>query len=178
MTRPASLVIDCLNKRFIVRLSLLPARIRARKWRFIVEDSYDRVMRFANDPTNVRIFELRTQEERRSYYEQFQSWYQQQLGADHYSNYDRSVKGKRLFVYLMKDERSGFYKIGYSRDPKHRERTLQAEAPLVELLHAWEGTIDDEQQLHHMFASQRIRGEWFDLAPQDIQLIQQFFQQR
>lgn len=175
--QPASLVIDYLNKKFVIRLRLLPPRIHNRKWKFIAEDSYDRITRFVKDPTSFRIFDFRTQEERRAYYDQFQAWYQRELGKDHYSNYDRSVKGKRMFVYLMKDARSGFYKIGYSKDPKYRERTLQAEAPMVDLLYTWAGSIEEEQYLHELFADQRIRGEWFDLNTDDIQTIRRFFEE-
>lgn len=78
----------------------------------------------------------------------------------------------------MLDERGGFYKIGYSKDPVYRESTLQAEQPLIVLIEAWHGDIADEAYLHAQFASKRIRGEWFALDDEDVYELRSYFQER
>lgn len=72
------------------------------------------------------------------------------------------------FVYLMKNNRNGSYKIGYSRNPGVRESTLQSEEPDITLIRHWPGTKIDEAVLHAKFATQRIRGEWFKLSDDQI----------
>lgn len=79
------------------------------------------------------------------------------------------------FVYLMKNERNGFYKIGFSKNPTIRERTLQAEEPEVKLLFTFEGDFKDEFLLHATFEKKRIRGEWFMLLPNDVEQFCQYF---
>lgn len=90
------------------------------------------------------------------------------------SDVDKDKKPK--YVYLMKDSTTGFYKIGYSKDPKYRERTLQSQKPTIVLLRTWQGTMQQEKHLHKVFKSKRIRGEWFDLNENDISKIDQYFQ--
>jgi len=85
---------------------------------------------------------------------------------------------KSTWIYLMKDLRSGYIKIGNSIQPRYRESTLQAEQPLIELLYAWEGTGLDERVLHQQYKDQRLRGEWFDLDDKDIHAIAKRFEDR
>ena len=82
------------------------------------------------------------------------------------------------FVYLMKDTTNGFYKIGFSKNPRYRENTLQAEKPTIELIDKWEGTTSDEKDLHNRFKRTRIRGEWFYLSPADILAVGNYFERR
>lgn len=72
------------------------------------------------------------------------------------------------FVYLMRNNRHKFVKIGFSKQPKFREKTLQSEEPEIEIIRSHRGTIRDEKQLHLDYAKHRVRGEWFDLS--DIQI--------
>ncbi len=82
---------------------------------------------------------------------------------------DETPKPPRMgFVYLMKNKRNGFVKIGFSKKPRHRERTLQAEDPDTEMLFAFEAAFHDEEKLHLKFADKRVRGEWFKLDESDI----------
>ncbi len=81
---------------------------------------------------------------------------------------------KQGFIYLMADTTNGFTKIGYSKKPKHRERTLQSEKPTIELIWKKEGTRKNEKELHELFAHCRIRGEWFNLTRSDIELINNY----
>lgn len=76
-------------------------------------------------------------------------------------------------TYLMKDMIRGFYKIGKSKQPKFRERTLQAEVPCIKLIHVFEQ--DMEKELHHQFSDKRLRGEWFQLDSDDVAYILNVF---
>lgn len=80
-----------------------------------------------------------------------------------------SIQG---FVYLMRNRRNGLTKIGFSKDPKYRESTLQSEEPEVALLSAWRGTRATEEELHEQFSKARVRGEWFELDDVDCALIE------
>jgi len=72
------------------------------------------------------------------------------------------------FLYLMKCERTGFYKIGVSKSPKHREMTLAAQEPLIKLVGQWENLGYREHGWHKHFSEQRIRGEWFKLTKAQV----------
>tara|TARA_R110002074_G_scaffold340643_1_gene511124 strand:- start:283 stop:1206 length:924 start_codon:yes stop_codon:yes gene_type:complete len=75
-------------------------------------------------------------------------------------------------VYIMKDSHSGLYKIGKSVNPNHRERTLQSEKPSITMVFQCDETKDfNEKALHREYASQRKRGEWFDLSPAQVRFI-------
>jgi hypothetical protein len=70
--------------------------------------------------------------------------------------------------YLMLNGRHGLVKIGRSKRPRGRERTLQGEDPWLELLACWPAPVKQENLLHKHFAAKRERGEWFRLQVQDI----------
>jgi hypothetical protein len=76
------------------------------------------------------------------------------------------------FLYVMVDKRTGYHKIGRSKDPKYRERTLQADAPEIEMVFCFEGYVNQEKRLHEKYAEKRVRGEWFDLSENDLIDIQ------
>src|SRR5690349_16258770 len=75
------------------------------------------------------------------------------------------------FVYLMKNKRNGYTKIGFSSNPKAREATLQAEEPEIDLLHKKPDTTSDEVALHIRYAHKMVRGEWCQLTEEDIKVI-------
>ena len=81
------------------------------------------------------------------------------------------------FVYLCKNFNNGSIKIGYTsnKNPTIREKTLQSEEPYVDFIRVYKGTRSDEQILHDMFNSKRIRGEWFNLGSDEISKIDDFF---
>ena len=72
------------------------------------------------------------------------------------------------FVYLMEDLRNGLFKIGRSKTPGKRERTLQSEQPSLILRFSIPAAESDETELHRKFASKRSRGEWFSLTETEI----------
>ena len=80
---------------------------------------------------------------------------------------------EQVFVYLMTDKNTGLYKIGISKDPKYRERTLQSEKPTIDLI-CNKGFPNRkvaqaiESALHSLYGNKRIRGEWFNLDEQDV----------
>lgn len=72
------------------------------------------------------------------------------------------------FVYVMEDTRNGAFKIGHSRTPGKRERTLQSEVPETALRFSIPANEEHEKALHARFAHRRIRGEWFELSAEDL----------
>lgn len=74
------------------------------------------------------------------------------------------------FVYLMRHS-NGLIKIGFSRNPQSREKTLQAEDPRLEMIFSVESERSTERRLHQIFDSLRVRGEWFRLAARHIDWI-------
>ena len=82
------------------------------------------------------------------------------------------------YVYLMIDTTNNYHKIGISNNPRYREHTLQSDKPTIELLCSKEypsRAIAEaiESALHKVYANKRIRGEWFNLNPSDIEEIKQ-----
>lgn len=80
------------------------------------------------------------------------------------------------YVYLMKDTSNGYYKIGISKDPVYRERTLQSEKPTIELVKkklftSRKNSKEVEKLLHQKFLSHNVRGEWFSLDEKDVTLL-------
>ena len=69
-----------------------------------------------------------------------------------------------VFTYLMEDTRNGMIKIGKSKNPERREKTLQSEAPSIEMRIAVPTESDFESILHDEFDHLRRRGEWFELS--------------
>jgi len=77
-------------------------------------------------------------------------------------------------IYVMIDKNTGYYKIGRSKNPSIRERTLQSEKPTIEMLFNSDAKVKDEKVLHDKFYEKRVRGEWFDLNGSDLCTIKQY----
>lgn len=95
---------------------------------------------------------------------------QAQLEAEHRQMIDDEASQLNLaessytvFVYVMEDTRNGLIKIGKSKYPKKRERTLQSEAPSTELRLAVPCNEATEAELHERYSTARVRGEWFKI---------------
>ncbi len=91
-------------------------------------------------------------------------------------NLESGTKQRECYVYLMIDTTNNFYKIGISNKPQYREHTLQSDKPTIELVCSKAyptRTIAEaiESSLHRVYASKRIRGEWFNLDESDIDII-------
>ena len=74
-----------------------------------------------------------------------------------------------MFNYLMLNERNGMTKIGYSKDPKFREATLQSQEPEVKMIFKYKGTRATERAVQNEFATSRVRGEWFNLSDDQME---------
>jgi hypothetical protein len=79
-------------------------------------------------------------------------------------------ESEETFVYLM-SHANGLTKIGFSKNPKAREKTLQAEDPRLEIVLIVPACKETENRLHEIFKSVRKRGEWFELQPHHIDWI-------
>jgi hypothetical protein len=77
---------------------------------------------------------------------------------------------EKTFVYLMRHT-NGLTKIGRSKNPRTREKTLQAEDPRLEMIFHCEADGSVESRLHQIFNSVRVRGEWFDLKHHHVEWI-------
>lgn len=86
---------------------------------------------------------------------------EEELNAALEVRFEKSVYD--TFVYLMEDLRNDHIKIGYSKTPEKRERTLQSEQPEMVLRFAIPAEKEEEWRLHNRFAASQVRGEWFDL---------------
>lgn len=75
-----------------------------------------------------------------------------------------------MFVYVIHDEKADLCKIGFSKDPMHRLKSLQTgHSSTLRLLSCFHGGPGLEGQLHAKFNAQRVRGEWYRVAPADIE---------
>lgn len=77
------------------------------------------------------------------------------------------------FIYLMLNKRNDYIKIGKSKRPSFREKTLQADEPDIELITFWKAPSTIEKELHKRFEVKRQRGEWFALNFNDLKQIKE-----
>jgi hypothetical protein len=80
------------------------------------------------------------------------------------------VQYQKNILYLMRHT-NGLTKIGRSKNPQKREKTLQAEDPRLEMIFHCEANESVEKRLHKIFDSVRVRGEWFNLLPHHVEWI-------
>jgi len=84
-------------------------------------------------------------------------------------DFENPNKQEKIKTYLMKNNHTKLYKIGYSKNPKHREKTLQSQEPNIKMVKVWNKNI--EKKLHKLYSEYRVRGEWFDLTPIQVKYI-------
>lgn len=83
--------------------------------------------------------------------------------------YDRKMALPDGCVYVLKS--GNYYKIGRSRQPDKRIKTLKIQLPFpveVFALIPCERCIDSEMALHELFGDKRVNGEWFHLSPNEV----------
>lgn len=91
------------------------------------------------------------------------------------STVDDKMKNKNIReisyekTYIMHDPITNLYKIGKSRNPKFREKTLCSQTPQIFLFAVCNYNI--EKELHKKYAHKRVRGEWFKLNNDDLKKI-------
>lgn len=89
---------------------------------------------------------------------------------------------KKCYLYIMRDDYNGAYKIGIANNPKKRERTLQSDKPSITLHKCVEfknrqEASNAEKYLHSVFESQGWKrsdgkkSEWFKLGTNDLNWI-------
>ncbi len=82
------------------------------------------------------------------------------------------------YIYLMEDLRNRTFKIGKSKTPRKRERTLQSEVPQIIMRFSIPADEMSEKELHDHFDDKRIRGEWFALTTSDLTWVVSFLKIR
>jgi len=93
------------------------------------------------------------------------------------------LKGKigavnnEMNIYLMFNIRNGYFKIGKSKNPSFREKTLQADEPHIELIASWNAPSSFERKLHQEYKKQRKRGEWFKLTFNELKQIKELMKE-
>jgi hypothetical protein len=75
---------------------------------------------------------------------------------------------ERKYTYILMNGRNGLFKIGRSKHPLKREKTLEGQDPDNILISCWEAEPSFETELHELFLAKRKRGEWFELGMRDI----------
>ncbi len=76
------------------------------------------------------------------------------------------------YVYLLLAPKEGLYKIGLSADPSKRAKAVQSEVQQGCLLVHTIKTNNAprlEADMHALFASERVQGEWFRLSAENVQ---------
>lgn len=80
-------------------------------------------------------------------------------------------------IYLIQCADDPIYKIGWTRSSiKERLRHLQAgNHQELRLIHTVKAIGDySEKYLHRLFGHKEIRGEWFELTAEDVDIVQAF----
>lgn len=88
----------------------------------------------------------------------------------------RVGKTQTTKTYLMVDDNTGLYKIGKSKNPNFREKTLQSEKPTIEMLFVIDKDVECE--LHQKFSHKRVRGEWFRLDNEDVEYLRKKYTEK
>lgn len=90
-------------------------------------------------------------------------------GGPHASPKHKSVKG---WVYVLKGEGTGTYKIGKTTNLKARQKWFELHLPF-KVSNVCSIATDDcgglEESLHERFSEKRVNGEWFKLNEEDLQ---------
>jgi len=88
--------------------------------------------------------------------------------------YRHEIEENAEYVYLMVNSDSGYIKIGMSKNPSYREKTLHSEEPKISLIAFWKCNKHVEKELHVLFKDKRVRGEWFNLQLIDLKEIEEY----
>lgn len=88
------------------------------------------------------------------------------------------AKSRKGFIYVASF--GGYYKIGRTKDPSKRLRSLVAvkfpETIQLRLRIAVDDSPTAEKALHAKYAGQRNRGEWFSITDLDLPEIERFLE--
>lgn len=84
------------------------------------------------------------------------------------------LEKSKEYVYLMVNTQTSLIKIGTSKNPIYREKTLHSQEPSVYLIVKWKCNKEIEKKLHKKYQHKRKRGEWFKLSMDDLKEIKLF----
>ena len=79
---------------------------------------------------------------------------------------------KRLLIYVISAGPNGPCKVGYGHTPASRLKSMQVGNHLkLTLCSVWTSrhAKRTEQAIHHALGRRYIRGEWFDVSPDDAE---------
>ncbi|MBK7426501.1 MAG: GIY-YIG nuclease family protein [Saprospiraceae bacterium] len=93
---------------------------------------------------------------------------------DSYKEFTEGIE----YVYLMLNSDTSLIKIGTSKNPGYRERTLHSKEPKVYLIALWECKKSVEKELHKKYSHKKIRGEWFRLTIKELIEIDEFMKEK
>lgn len=79
-------------------------------------------------------------------------------------------------IYLMLNKRNDYIKIGKSKRPSFREKTLQGDEPDIDMITFWQAPSQVEKELHKRFKDKRQRGEWFKLSFIELKQIKEYME--
>lgn len=86
----------------------------------------------------------------------------------------RGTKGPSSYIYLIEclgPDR--FYKIGYASHPQQRLKELQTGCPYeLNIVLEFPGGFVKEQEIHEFYRHSLVRGEWYNLSPVSLALLQ------
>lgn len=83
----------------------------------------------------------------------------------------RTLRNKG-WIYFVQAGAGGPIKIGWTVDPQKRLEQLQTGSHIrLFILGAIEGSTAGESTLHKRWSEYRIRGEWFEAAPEIIDFV-------
>ncbi len=84
------------------------------------------------------------------------------------------MKADEGAVYFLHAEQCGKIKIGFTTKLRARILALKAESPTpLHLLASAPGHYWDERKIHSKFIQSHSHGEWFDITPELVSLIEQ-----
>jgi len=104
-----------------------------------------------------------------NYNSEIKNYYEDLIYKLHIQKTTNKNNKDTIKTYLMKNNHTKLYKIGYSKNPKHREKTLQSQEPSIKMVKIWNKNI--ERKLHKLYSEYRVRGEWFNLTPIQVKYI-------
>lgn len=83
-----------------------------------------------------------------------------------------SRRQRPVRLYALRCTETGRIKIGSSRDPEARHRTLRSlSSTRIELIaHCW-ASASTEQMVHKSLRRHRLHGEWYHVAPRVLAII-------
>lgn len=91
-----------------------------------------------------------------------------------FGNYSTTLQAGREYVYLMVNKETGLIKIGTSKRPGYREKTLHSQEPQIHIVALWCCNKKIEKELHKKFEKKKVRGEWFRLSFHDLKEIEDY----